>query len=85
MADVGLQLQYFHIYTREFASDKYMNNVLYNSYKDILWFWRDAAKVLNQRGIATPVLVGSKCSALSHVCVFLPYPLPHLQMRLRKD
>ena len=50
MADVGLQLQCFHIYTREFASDRYMNGVLYNSYKDILLFWRDASKILNQRG-----------------------------------
>lgn len=50
MADIGLQLQYFHIYTTEFASDKGMHSVLYNSYKDILEFWRDASKVLNQRG-----------------------------------
>ena len=50
MADIGVQLQYFHIYTREFATDKYMNGILYNSYKDILLFWRDSSKILNQRG-----------------------------------
>ncbi|KAL2060902.1 hypothetical protein VTL71DRAFT_8954 [Oculimacula yallundae] len=50
MADIGVQLQYFHIYSQEFASDKYMNGVLFNSYRDILLFWRDASKILNQRG-----------------------------------
>lgn len=50
MADIGVQLHYFHIYTREFATDKYMNGLLYNSYKDILLFWRDSSKILNQRG-----------------------------------
>ena len=50
MADIGIQLQCFHIYTREFASNRYMNGVLYNSYKDILLFWRDASKILNQKG-----------------------------------
>jgi hypothetical protein len=50
MADIGVQLQYFHIYTREFATDKYMSGTLFNSYRDILLFWRDASKILNQRG-----------------------------------
>jgi hypothetical protein len=50
MADIGVQLQYFHIYTREFATDKYMSGTLCNSYRDILLFWRDASKILNQRG-----------------------------------
>jgi hypothetical protein len=50
MADIGVQLQYFHIYTREFATDKYMSQTLGNSYRDILLFWRDASKILNQRG-----------------------------------
>jgi hypothetical protein len=50
MADIGIQLQYFHIYTREFANDKYMNGVLYSSYRDILLFWRDSAKILSQKG-----------------------------------
>ena len=27
-----------------------MNGVLYNSYKDILLFWRDSSKILNQKG-----------------------------------
>lgn len=50
MADIGVQLQYFHIYTREFATEKYLSNILCISYKDILLFWRDASKILNQRG-----------------------------------
>lgn len=50
MSDVGVQLQYFHIYSLEFAQEKYMNGVLFNSYRDILLFWRDASKILNQRG-----------------------------------
>ncbi len=50
MADIGVQLQYFHIYSREFASEKYMSGILFNSYRDILLFWRDASKILNQRG-----------------------------------
>lgn len=50
MADIGVQLQYFHIYSREFASEKYMSGILLNSYRDILLFWRDASKILNQRG-----------------------------------
>ncbi|KAH6717311.1 hypothetical protein BKA61DRAFT_321465 [Leptodontidium sp. MPI-SDFR-AT-0119] len=50
MADIGVQLQYFHIYSQEFSNDKYMCGVLFNSYRDILLFWRDASKILNQRG-----------------------------------
>ncbi|PVH81019.1 hypothetical protein DL98DRAFT_654227 [Cadophora sp. DSE1049] len=50
MADIGVQLQYFHIYSQEFAREKYMNGILFNSYRDILLFWRDASKILNQRG-----------------------------------
>lgn len=50
MADIGVQLQYFHIYTREFATNKNMSGVLYNSYRDILLFWRDASKILSQKG-----------------------------------
>jgi hypothetical protein len=50
MADIGVQLQYFHIYTREFASEKYLSSILCNSYRDILLFWRDASKILNQKG-----------------------------------
>ena len=50
MADIGVQLQYFHIYTREFATDKDLSNVLCSSYRDILMFWRDASNILAQKG-----------------------------------
>lgn len=50
MEDIGVQLRCFHIYTREFATDKYLSGILCNSYRDILLFWRDASKILNQRG-----------------------------------
>lgn len=50
MADVGVQLQYFHIYTREFANEKYMSGILCKAYYDILSFWRDSSKILNRKG-----------------------------------
>ncbi|KAK0101958.1 hypothetical protein ONS95_001233 [Cadophora gregata] len=50
MADVGVQLQYFHIYSQGFAQEKSMNGILFNSYRDIILFLRDASKILNQRG-----------------------------------
>jgi hypothetical protein len=50
MEEIGIQLRCFHIYTREFATDKYLSDILCNSYRDILLFWRDASKILNQRG-----------------------------------
>lgn len=50
MEEIGVQLRCFHIYTKEFAADKYLSGILCNSYRDILLFWRDASKILNQRG-----------------------------------
>jgi hypothetical protein len=63
MEEIGVQLRCFHIYTREFAADKYLSGILCNSYRDILLFWRDASKILNQRGkrfFATGLLVPFK-------------------------
>jgi hypothetical protein len=50
MEEIGVQLRCFHIYTYEFSGDKYLSGILCNSYRDILLFWRDASKILNQRG-----------------------------------
>lgn len=50
MADIGVQLQCFYIYTREFATEKFLSTILFTSYRDILFFWRDASKILNEKG-----------------------------------
>lgn len=51
LVDVGHQLQCFHLYTRAFASDEYMNRILISSYMDILGFWKEASGVLEERGM----------------------------------
>jgi hypothetical protein len=63
MEEIGVQLRCFHIYSQEFSTDKYFSVILCNSYRDILLFWRDASKILNQRGkrfFATGLLVPFK-------------------------
>jgi hypothetical protein len=50
MVDIGDSLMCFHIYSAEFAANEKMNSILVRSYKDILNFWREASKILDQRG-----------------------------------
>jgi hypothetical protein len=50
MADIGDSLMCFHIYSTEFSANEKMNSILVRSYKDILSFWREASKILDQRG-----------------------------------
>jgi len=63
MEEIGVQLRCFHVYSQEFSTDKYFCGILCNSYRDILLFWRDASKILNQRGkrfFATGLLIPFK-------------------------
>jgi hypothetical protein len=50
MADIGDSLMCFHIYSTEFSTNEKMISILVRSYKDILSFWREASKILDQRG-----------------------------------